>query len=145
MAPAARHLSIRRTVVQTGVPASSATTPWKFERRRCRLGPEAARAGPIPARGSQVQTPVAAQCPRQVRALAPVEAPDQRAPSACEKRFAKDATGFRECLREDRRVEVRTLVTRRLTAMSLAVAEFIGTPSIKDGEIAIAKTGKPAA
>jgi hypothetical protein len=76
---------------------------------------------------------------------APPAATATAAASACPQRFAQDPTGFRECLRAERRMEVRKIADARLAAIGDAVAEFARQPSMLDGHLAIDKKGRPAA
>lgn len=70
------------------------------------------------------------------------EVPATAASAACQKLYAQDAGQFRECLREERRGEVRKIATARLRGLGAEVDYFATSPQRTDGLIAAQAEGK---
>lgn len=105
-------------------------TTFVDSQSRCPLG-DARRVGRDVPKASAVMAPASASAP-----LA--------ATSRCQD-VAHDPTRFRECLRKERRADVRRIATARLEAIQRAVRDYIAIAARGDSIIAVANKGRGAA
>jgi hypothetical protein len=116
-------------------------TPFDDKSREEAASPAARRLEALGAAGRG--EPIRAT--RAVASSPDIEAPKKEGPvgvvsTACAK--IQDATTLRQCLRDERRAEVRRIATERLAALSRAVKDYAGSPRRHDGDLAIDKKAR---